>query len=298
MKTKRIPFDLAKARAGARVVTRCGYPVRLSDFEVKNKDGYTLLGIIDIKGNEVPFSFLKNGCRSGTETQSEFDLFIEEEVEPKFKVGDWIVQDNAGICRVTEICESWYEVINSDESNYSISFDQESMCHLWTIQDAKESDVLYYSSNNTCGMLMFKELAQDETLQEVRCYCEYNTEDGLSFEVCIDNPITRPASKELCKELFIIIKEAGYMWDSDKKELKKIDKEVKTRLMTHQELSDWLCQCPEEYREMKYKKCLTIYKYHSYYENEANIPADDILIRKNHGEWEEPIVDEILNKNN
>lgn len=94
MKTRKVPFDLAKAKSGAKVVTRCGYPVRMSDFNVKNKDGYTLLGIIDIKGNEVPFSFLKNGCRSGTETQSEYDLFIEEEVKTRpmtnQELTDWL----------------------------------------------------------------------------------------------------------------------------------------------------------------------------------------------------------------
>lgn len=69
-----------------------------------------------------------------------------------------------------------------------------------------------------------------------------------------------------------------------------IEEKIKFRLMTHQELSDWLYQCQEEHREMKYKKCLTVYKYYSYYENEANTPADDVLIRRNHGEWQEPLI--------
>lgn len=80
--------------------------------------------------------------------------------------------------------------------------------------------------------------------------------------------------------------------NKEDKELKKIDKEDKTRIMTHQELSDWLCQCPEEYREFKYKECSTVVKVHDYYENEANTPVENVLIRRNHGEWKEPIIEE------
>ena len=79
-------------------------------------------------------------------------------------------------------------------------------------------------------------------------------------------------------------------WNKENKELKQINKEVKSRLMTEQEVSDWLCQCPEECREFKYKDCLTVLKAHAYYEDKANNPADDILIRKNHGEWQEPLI--------
>lgn len=221
---------------------------------------------------------------------------------PKFKIGDWIVTNDGKVNQVKTVTNHGYMGILDDRRSLSSLWTD--IYHFWTIQDAKPGDILYYSnSSNTtsCGMLMFKELAQDETLQEVRCYCEYNIEDGFSFDICIDNPIIRPASTELCKQFFQIIKEEGYEWDAENKVLKKIDKEdkrlkqinkeVKTRLMTHQELSDWLCQCQEEHREMKYKNCSTVYKYHSYYENETNNPADDVLIRKNHGEWQEPLIE-------
>lgn len=80
MKTRRISFDVDKAKAGAKVVTRCGFTVRISDFDVKNKEGYTILGIININGNEIPYGFRKTGCRF-EKKESDYDLFIEEEVE-------------------------------------------------------------------------------------------------------------------------------------------------------------------------------------------------------------------------
>ena len=67
-----------------------------------------------------------------------------------------------------------------------------------------------------------------------------------------------------------------------------IEEEEKTRLMTHQELADWLRKCPEECREFKYKGNSAVIAYHDYYENEANTPVHDVLIRRSHGEWMEP----------
>ena len=81
--------------------------------------------------------------------------------KPKFKVGNWIVQDNVGIYKVTEIWDSWYEVIDFDGSNYSISFDQESMCHLWTIQDAKPGDVLHAVGQHNDCIFIFNRLDND-----------------------------------------------------------------------------------------------------------------------------------------
>ena len=64
-----------------------------------------------------------------------------DKVEPKFKVGDWVIQENVGVYKIIEICESWYEVIDVEDNHYSISFDKEYMCHLWDItKDAKKGD--------------------------------------------------------------------------------------------------------------------------------------------------------------
>lgn len=308
MKTKRVTFDINKAKSGAKVVTRCGYPVRMSDFDVKNKDGYKLLGIIDIKGNEVPFSFMETGRRGGTETQSEYDLFIEEEVEPMFKVGDWIVQENAGVYKVTEICESWYEVIDFNEWHYSISFDQEPMCHLWNIKDAKDGDVLCSTGlHNDCififnGLDNWKFDAEgDRTVATGYC-CLFITADKMEFGIqgpdCIEVNTIKPATKVQRNLLFQKIKEKGYEWNSDTKELKKIDafpaeKKIKTRRMTNQELSWWLRDCQQERREVCRVEEETIYSRYIYRKCDANEEVPEFVrIRKNGGEWQEPLIEE------
>ena len=89
------------------------------------------------------------------------------------------------------------------------------------------------------------------------------------------------------------MKEAGYEWNFDKKELKKIEK-VKTRRMTNQELSWWLREHPEEHRELKMSVDDPIIDSLYYYDNETNETVNkDIIIRRNGGEWIEPLIEEM-----
>ena len=57
---RRVPFDIEKAKAGAKVVTGYGYPVRVCLFDLKNK--YTpIVAAVEIHGVETPFTFTKEG---------------------------------------------------------------------------------------------------------------------------------------------------------------------------------------------------------------------------------------------
>lgn len=132
-------------------------------------------------------------------------------------------------------------------------------------------------SNISNRAIVYENLNGDEGFHKV--HLDYLNKDQVEVIKCL----VEAWNKEK-KELNKINKED--------KELKKIDKENKTRLMTEQEVSDWLCQCPEECREFKYKNCSTVFKAYSYYENKANSSANDILIRRNHGEWQEPLIND------
>lgn len=71
--------------------------------------------------------------------------------------------------------------------------------------------------------------------------------------------------------------------------------EVNTRRMTHQELAWWLRDHPEEHRELKMSVDDPIIDSLYYYDNETNVTVNkDIIIRRNGGEWEEPIVDNVF----
>ena len=140
-------------------------------------------------------------------------------IDPKFKVGDWVVQENIGVYKVIEICKSWYEVIDSEDNHYSISFDKECMYHLWTIEDAKPGDVL-----NANGIFIYKKHDKDN----VYFYCGVNL-TGEFICTCVDdiwsnNYKVYPATKGQYDLLFKKIQESGYEWDTEKKMLKHIPK--------------------------------------------------------------------------
>ena len=149
------------------------------------------------------------------------DINTSNKVDPKFKAGDWIVQENIGVYKIIEICESWYEVIDVEDNHYSIAFDKEYMCHLWTIQEAKDGDIL---SAQEC-IVVFKEIDG----LNIKCYCTYHYMNNPSFHVdTLQNKTAfHPAIKEQRDLLFEKMKEAGYEWDAEKKELKKIEDKLK-----------------------------------------------------------------------
>ena len=143
-----------------------------------------------------------------------------DKVESKFKVGDWVVkksgnpfEDNRKFARINMIDKEklWFDCGTWLEDKY---------LRLWTIQDAKDGDVLASSLDN-------KPFIFNGCLDSIYV----GAYGGLSFSdkfITTDNqPLyhfwdakinVRPATKEETKRLFNNMKEAGYKWDADKKE--------------------------------------------------------------------------------
>lgn len=72
----------------------------------------------------------------------------------------------------------------------------------------------------------------------------------------------------------------------------KVKKEVKYRRMTHQELSWWLRECPEEHREFCFDKGRSSYSFYDYCLDFASEEVDcNINIRKNGGKWQKPLIE-------
>lgn len=140
------------------------------------------------------------------------------EVKPKFDVGDWIVYEGLGTYKVVEIHGGWYSVIDSNDRRWSVMFERESLCHIWTIQDAKDGDVLY--SLDSKQPFLYKEKPQ---FSQARGYCcinkfgEFALWNTSKCIICTDECI--PANKEQRDILFSKMKEEGYEWDSENKEL-------------------------------------------------------------------------------
>lgn len=85
----------------------------------------------------------------------------------------------------------------------------------WDISDAKDGDVLY----SPCLSLLWIFKSRDT----IYCGCNLNYNDGaFCGEGYFERPTDAiPATKEQRDILFSKMKEAGYEWDADKKELKK-----------------------------------------------------------------------------
>lgn len=149
-------------------------------------------------------------------------------VEQKFHEGDWITIDNP--CKIISIDGNYIVQYCDDEKTREISKKFcESKFHLWTIQDAKDGDVLCCENGWTC---IFKTLVNDETfgsycfMDNTKWFCETGSECHTLKEEFVKayNGKIYPATKEQCDLLFQKMEEAGYEWDSEKKELKKVEK--------------------------------------------------------------------------
>lgn len=147
---------------------------------------------------------------------------------PKFKVGDWIAHDvDANYVYHVESVGVCYH-LRKGGALVLMPFIEEKYYHLWTIQDAKAGDVLCCKSGWTC---VFKTLINDETfssycfMDNTKWFCETGSECHTLKEEFVKayNGKIYPATKEQRDLLFQKMEEAGFEWDAEKKELKKVE---------------------------------------------------------------------------
>ena len=152
-----------------------------------------------------------------------------DKVEPKFHEGDWVVQ-GYNILKIKCVGDTHYcfETVGGYVDDMLVS-EIDSQFHLWTIQDAKAGDVILDGSNpfifkktkyQSKHCYAFCGIGQDGNFA-VNPYNWYGKED--SSEVWTWGSNLKPATKEQRNLLFQKMREAGYEWDAEKKELKKIN---------------------------------------------------------------------------
>lgn len=144
-------------------------------------------------------------------------------IEPKFKIGDWVVSSVLGTAHIIDVNDSnEYQLEYIDDKQKFSSIDYVNYeYNEWTIQDAKDGDVLVNGSN-----IFIFHFINDTRLMG---YCHVNTDDGRFYDdigknecFCLIDAVVNPATKEQRDLLFQKMNEAGYEWDAEKKELKKI----------------------------------------------------------------------------
>lgn len=158
-----------------------------------------------------------------------------DKVEPKFKSGDWIFYSEdhcGGVRHITKIDEKGYYIERNGYPHGIIPFNHEIYMKLWTIEDAKDGDVLVlFPSKGAERPFIFKEIKNSGVFKNAAFYpvdfhCtlvknvfriksefEYIGETNENFA---------PATKEQRDILFQKMNEAGYGWDAENKIIKKL----------------------------------------------------------------------------
>ena len=198
-----------------------------------DKDYYVCNHINKFSSEVVPFL-----------EQSSYELIKQkstDKVEPTFKIGDYIKHNKANIiCKVISTNSGSYYVDNIETSCRIELFNAEQNFHLWTIQDAKDGDMLACNINKseiggdieklpniTPTICVYQNVVKDKDY--IHTYCSlYNGSSLVQSNSMYYNTFVyniQPATKEQRDLLFQKMKEAGYEWNAEKKELRQIEKQ-------------------------------------------------------------------------
>lgn len=146
------------------------------------------------------------------------DTSVLDMVESKLKAGQWIIDTQDGeILHINKVLEHAYEVTNLKGGSYEVSrCCIETWNKPWTIQDAEDGDVLFSPSHNLLW------LHKDEEQCHACINLNYNDSISIGTDFVTPSDVS-PAIKEQRDLLFRKMKEAGYEWDAEKKELNEIE---------------------------------------------------------------------------
>ena len=140
-------------------------------------------------------------------------------VEPKYKVGDWVMLDRPVlITKVKNMPCNTHQYWTSDGT----WFGNATKSKLWTIEDAKDGDILLTKYNRP---FIYNGKLNGDSIGAYGGICrlgDYFLESNYPSNWSYIEGV-KPATKEQRDTLFAKMKEAGYEWDNENKELIKIN---------------------------------------------------------------------------
>ena len=143
-------------------------------------------------------------------------------IEPKFKVGDWIIhQGTNNIYQVVAVIDNQYHLKYGDNYTIQNCADVDRCARLWDItKDAKKGDVLRHNGCTFIFICIEKGVVKglEENL--------YNGTKACNLGEPNKNNDYSPATKEQRDILMKAMADAGYTFNFEKKELKKIEDEI------------------------------------------------------------------------
>ena len=143
-----------------------------------------------------------------------------DKIEPKFKVGDWVVNKFGDSWHIDSLDKKNYQVSNGKGNYNYFPILKHNEMHIWTIQDANDGDVIQLGKVTA---IFKKYIGREKCI----CYCSFCKNGG--FEIPIENGEDNvygchnaaPATREQHNVLMNAMNNAGYEWNGEKKELKK-----------------------------------------------------------------------------
>ena len=156
------------------------------------------------------------------------DRVVIKKVEPKFKVVDWVIK-NGIVAQILDKQKYGFVGLDIDGKDFFCNYGHTDSMRLWTIGDAKDGDVLSFYLEYKGNKMVQTGIIEKYVGKHGGCSNTFKVYVGVNWENnfqigehmgCSD---IRPATKEQRDLLFSKIKQAGYEWNAEKKELKKID---------------------------------------------------------------------------
>lgn len=146
-----------------------------------------------------------------------------DKTETRFKVGDWVVSMPYKSVYQIEKKENYeYTIRHTLGGSVCLPFSNEELIREWTIQDAKDGDILVHNSfmfddfifiyNNTSILQAYCYYSSERNrfiIEDREHHCPWNMQE------------VTPATKEQRDTLMRAMNNAGYEWDAENKELKK-----------------------------------------------------------------------------
>lgn len=191
----------------------------------RSLDAYNQYGKADIDKNIAwlkkqgePSPILFNSSNIGKNEQKSAD-----KIEPKFKIGDWVVNRFGDSWHIDSLDKKNYQV-SDGKGNYNyFPISKQDEMHLWTIQDVRDGDVIFYDEGWICIFKCIHGIWYSS-------YC-FITDDGefhTGYERhAVDSTIhgnAHPATKEQRDILMKAMNNAGYIWNAKTKTLRRLIK--------------------------------------------------------------------------
>lgn len=232
---------------------------------------------------------------------------IEKQADyTKFKIGDWVINT------ITNEVEQVIELTDCEyicSGHLIVSFNNQHLLKRWTIQDAKDGDVLVCEDFGYTSLMLFESFSNDR----ISLHCWHNSQTN-NFHINTDVALRRdanihPATKEQRNQLERAIADAGYKWDAEHKQLNKIEQKPAEWSEEDEKMLDFairaigLCRqyainnqvdgysnlpdTPQKYRELQdWLKSLSPHKYVYLYECIKECDGFKVgKIYKSDGEW-------------